>query len=292
MFARILLSVVALTLVACGEAPVQTTFEQPREGAIAGTATSILNAGVMAEIGPADDSRAKFLFDPLYDDHFGSLEQLTPELIEAIVSGAPPYDGVDAVFVSHAHGDHFSASMLTRMLAEQPQLRLFAPQQAIDRMREDEAWDDSFAQRTIGVALENGEAWEGIEIEGYFVDAFRTPHNGWPDRHFNTHNITFRVSASAGEGSVGRVMHLGDADPARENYAALSGFISAQRSGLAMVPFWFYQQEELGALVDQTLNSQMPVAMHVPVRVPAYLRQGELPYFSGVGEVLEIPASE
>ncbi|WP_299194139.1 MBL fold metallo-hydrolase [uncultured Erythrobacter sp.] len=293
---RAFLSIAVLAFAApilsgCGEAPVQASFEQPQEGALAGTATSILNAGVMAEIGPAGDGRAKFLFDPLYDDHFGSFEQLTPELIEAIVTGAPPYDAVDAVFVSHAHGDHFSASMLTRMLAEQPGLRLFAPQQAIDRMREDASWDESFAARTTGVALENGEAWDGVNVEGYSVDAFRSPHSGWPDRHFNTHNITFRVSAPADEGAVGRVMHLGDADPSSEHYAALEGFLSAKRSGLAMVPFWFYQEGDLGGLVDETLNAQMPVAMHVPVRVPAYLRSGELPYFSEVGEVLEIPAT-
>lgn len=285
------LPLAAALLGGCSEPGVQAAFEQPRGGALAGRATSILNAGVMAEIGPEQDGRAKFLFDPLYDDHFGSLEQLTPELIEAIVTGAPPYDAVDAVFVSHAHGDHFSASMLTRMLAEQPGLRLFAPGQAIDRMREDAGWDDSFAERTTGVALENGEAWEGVSVEGYSVDAFRSPHNGWPDRHFDTHNITFRVSAPAGEGAVGRVMHLGDADPSSEHYTALEGFLAAKRSGLAMVPFWFYQEGDLGVLVDETLNAQAPVAMHVPVRVPAYLRSGELPYFSAVGEVLEIPAT-
>lgn len=300
MLPQTLLSIAALALASCTEAPAQMSYEQPQEGAIAGTiagtATSILNAGVMVEIGPQGDGAAKFLFDPLYDDHFGSLERLTPDLIEAIVTGAAPYDRVDAVFVSHAHGDHFSASMLTRMLAEQPEVLLFAPQQAIDRMREDSAWDEGFAARVTGVALENGEAWEGVSLEGFTVDAFRSPHNGWPDRHAGTHNITFRVAAPAGErageGTVGRVMHLGDADPANEHYTALSGFLSAQRSGLAMVPFWFYQHEGLGGMIDQTLNAQVPVAMHVPVRIPAYLSAGELPYFSEVGEVLEIPATQ
>ena len=297
MLLRPLICAATLMLAACGEAPAQTAFAPPKDGAVAGTATSILNAGVMAQIGPqsdqvGSDGLAKFLFDPLYDDHFGSLEQLPPDLIEALVTGAPPYDGVDAVFVSHAHGDHFSASKLTRMLAEQPELRLFAPQLAIDRMAEDAAWDDSFAERTVGISLENGQAWEGATVEGFSVDAFRSPHNGWPDRHFSTHNITFRVSAPAGEGVVGRVMHLGDADPASEHYVALSEFLSAKRSSLAMVPFWFYQSPQLGELVDQTLNAQMPVAMHVPVRVPAYLCAGELPYFSEVGEVVEIPVSQ
>ena len=235
---------------------------------------------------------AKFLFDPLYDDHFGSLEQLPGELITAIVTGAPPYDNVDAVFVSHAHGDHFSATHLTDMLTAQPQLRLIAPGQAIERMREDAQWRRQFEARVTAIDLENGEAMPVIEFAGAQVEAFRSPHSGWPDRHAATHNITFRVSVAQIGGATGRVMHLGDADPATEHYAALSDFLAAKRSGLAVVPFWFYQQDNLSAIIDDTLNAQTVVAVHVPARAPAYLDLGAEPYFSGVGEVLEIPATE
>jgi L-ascorbate metabolism protein UlaG (beta-lactamase superfamily) len=247
----------------------------------------------MAQIGAVDYAPVKILFDPLYDDHFGSLQQLPPELIEAIVSGAPPYDGVNAVFVSHAHGDHFSATHLTRMLASQPQIQLVAPGQAIDRMREDANWQPGFEDRVTAITLENGEAVQGIEVAGAYVEAFRSPHAGWPDRHAATHNITFRVSAANEDGRASaRIMHLGDADPAAEHFAALSEFLSAKRTGLAAVPFWFYGEDGLSAIIDQTLNAQSAVAVHVPVNAPGYLEAGERPYFSGVGDVLEIPAAE
>ena len=293
---------IALCLVSCSESAPQTSItEAASDVPASGTATSILNAGVMAQIGGADGASVKFLFDPLYDDHFGSLQQLPPELIEAIVSGAPPYDGVNAVFVSHAHGDHFSATHLTRMLASQPQVQLVAPGQAIDRMREDANWQAGFEGRVTAITLENGETAQGTVISGAYVEAFRSPHAGWPDRHAATHNITFRVSAAgAGEGSgegdgggaSARIMHLGDADPAAEHFAALSEFLSAKRTGLAAVPFWFYGEDGLSAIIDETLNAQSAVAVHVPVNAPGYLEAGERPYFSGVGEVLEIPAVE
>ena len=282
----------SVALPSCSEEPAQASFEHAVDAHSAGVATSILNAGVMVEIGPSDGVRAKLLFDPLYDDHFGSLEQLTPELIEAIVLGAAPYDGADAVFVSHAHGDHFSESQLTAMLAAQPELQLVAPGQAIDRLREFSGWEEGFAERTHSITLNNGEASQGFEIAGVMVEAFRSPHNGWPDRHFNTHNITFRVSAPSGEGRFGRVMHLGDADPAAEHYVEFAEFLAAKRTGLAMVPFWFYQQDDLQGLIDERLNAEMPVAMHVPVRVPNYLSEGQAPYFSETGEQLDIPATE
>ena len=83
-----------------------------------------------------------------------------------IVKGTPPYDGVAAVFVSHAHGDHFSPSIFNRLLAMQAEIRLIAPVQAVDKMREDEGWDPVFATRITALSLENGEQAEPIEIAG------------------------------------------------------------------------------------------------------------------------------
>lgn len=287
----------ALTLVmglaACGplegDGTAQTAPLDDR--GVASQATSILNAGVMTQHAAIGDSGgAKFLFDPLYDDHFGSLAELTPDLIEAIIAGAPPYDGVDAVFVSHAHGDHFSVSQLTRMLEAQDQLVLVLPSQGLDQLREGSDWQAAFEARVRPIALENGEASEPMAIAGASVEAFRSPHAGWPDRHANVHNITYRVSVMGKFASVSRVMHLGDADPAPVHYEALEEFLQAKRTGLAMVPFWFTNREDLEQILDEGLNAQSMVAVHVPAKVPDRLEKGDWTYFSKVGEVLEIPA--
>ncbi len=293
----------AFGLASCSDLSPPTSAIEAESGdqAATNTATSILNAGVMTQMGAGADGSLKFLFDPLYDDHFGSLQQMPPELIAAIVSGAAPYDGVDGVFVSHAHGDHFSARHLTDMMVKQPQLQLAVPGQALEAMREMDGWSADLETRIHSIELENGEAAQafrfggnGAADSGAIVEAFRSPHSGWPDRHAATHNITFRVSVE-GEGAAATVMHLGDADPAAEHYAALSDFLSARRSGLAMVPFWFYGAGIDPAIITEVLNAQSSVAVHVPVRVPAYLEDGEQSegraYFSGIGEVLEIPAT-
>ncbi|MHA7819949.1 MAG: MBL fold metallo-hydrolase [Erythrobacter sp.] len=284
--APLTLAAFATALAGCDDA--QTLSRTDGSGAAqAGSATSILNAGVMTELGEA---RAKLLFDPLYDDHFGSLEELPPDLIEAIVTGAAPYDGVDAVFVSHAHGDHFSASQLTGMLAAQRDLVLVAPAQAIGRMREDNGWEAGFDARVRAIALENGEASEAFTFGGVNIEAFRSPHTGWPERHAEVHNISFRVSAPAGDGLHGRVMHLGDADPAAEHYAILSEFFEAHRTSLAMVPYWHYGTTDFADLLEGTFNAEAAVAMHVPRSVPRELSEGDRPYFSQVGEMVEIVA--
>ncbi len=290
----VLLLPLLAVIAACGAAQSENGASQRDTGpaSTSGQATSILNAGVMTEHGQADGDSAKFLFDPLYDNHFGSLAELTPDLIDSIIAGTAPYDEVDAVFVSHAHGDHFSVSQLTAMLAAQPQLTLVLPQPGLDQLREGEDWDAAFEQRVRGIALENGEASEPFEIGGATIDAFRSPHSGWPDRHANVHNITFRVSVPGKAGSVSRVMHLGDADPASEHYEALKDLLEAKRTGLAIVPFWFTGRDDVDKIIDETLNSESMVAVHVPVNVPKALEEGEWTYFSQAGQVLEIPATE
>ncbi|QUL37886.1 MBL fold metallo-hydrolase [Erythrobacter sp. JK5] len=255
-----------------------------------GVATSILNAGVAVHLGKTE-APAKFLFDPLYDDHFGSLEPLDNALIERIVTGAPPYDNVAAVFVSHAHGDHFSATHLNRMLAAQPGLRLVAPAQAIEEMRRGEGWDPTFAVRIEAISLENGARAETFEIAGARIEAFRSPHAGYPDRHRDVHNITYRVTAAFGTRAVHRVMHFGDADPGSAFLAPHADFLSRTRTGLAIVPFWFLSADDPQALIGTTLNAEAAVGMHVPVREPEWLEASGWEYFSGEGQTAAIPAT-
>lgn len=246
-------------------------------------AVSILNAGVRAEMGGA-----KFLFDPLYDDHFGTFEVMGDALIEKIVKGDAPYDGVDAVLVSHAHGDHFSASNLNRLMATQKGVKLVAPKQAVDAMRENAQWQDRFEPRIVAIELENGESAESFEVEGTLIEAFRSPHSGWPERHFDTHNITYRLSSTEGV----RVMHLGDADPGTEHFEAHRALLESSRTALALVPFWYFGTRDPEALIDETLNADSAVAMHVPVETPRVLQSGKWDYFSEEGQERALKSSE
>lgn len=252
------------------------------------TVTAILNAGVMAELGTSDE-RVKFLFDPLYDDHFGTLQPLDDALIDRIVSGEAPYDGVTAVFVSHAHGDHFSAQQFNRLMAAQPEIRLVAPNQAIEKMRVEEGWDPVFAARIEAISLENGEASAALAISGVLVEAFRSPHTGWPDNHANVHNLTYRVSAIAADGTFHRVMHFGDADPAREHYEGLSDFFVSARTGLAVVPYWHFSAPEPARLFDETFNAETSVGMHVPVTAPDWLAETGGAFFTEEGQQVQVP---
>ena len=71
----------------------------------------LANEGVMITHG-----ETSILFDPLYDNSYGQYQMVPQPILDAIFAGESPYDSVDAVFVSHFHGDHFSASEMLRLL--------------------------------------------------------------------------------------------------------------------------------------------------------------------------------
>ena len=62
------------------------------------------NEGVMVT-----DGDTKILFDPLYPESYGQYLLVPEQMREALFAGEAPFEDVDAIFVSHFHGDHFSA---------------------------------------------------------------------------------------------------------------------------------------------------------------------------------------
>lgn len=256
------------------------TCEAPAHDPETGTASAIRNEGVMVEVGDT-----KILFDPIYDNDFDTYQEIPETLASALTVGAAPYDGIDAVFVTHAHGDHFSATGLNAMLAAQPALLLYAPGQAIDMMREAEGWSEDFKGRTRPIVLEFGLV-EAYGLEDMEVQAFSIPHAGWPQNHQSLQHYVYRVSFAGGA----RVMHLGDAAHDAVHYEPHDEALANGKTGIAFVPFWMLLDPAARSTIDDHLNASHVVGIHVPADVPAVLRESGEDFFSVLGETRDIPA--
>ncbi len=90
------------------------------------TVRYLANEGVMIA---HDDT--KILFDPIFNYPSDMYQRLPVKMEQAIYAGQSPYDGVDGVFISHYHPDHFSANGLLRLLRERRAIQLYAPAQAV-----------------------------------------------------------------------------------------------------------------------------------------------------------------
>jgi glyoxylase-like metal-dependent hydrolase (beta-lactamase superfamily II) len=79
----------------------------------------LANEGVMVS-----DGDTRILFDPLYPESYGQYLLVPEEMRRALFAGEAPFDGVDAVFISHFHGDHFSPGDVLALMQAQADIAL------------------------------------------------------------------------------------------------------------------------------------------------------------------------
>jgi L-ascorbate metabolism protein UlaG (beta-lactamase superfamily) len=217
----------------------------------------LANEGVMVTHGDT-----KILIDPLYQNSYDTYQLVPDEVRDAIFSGDAPYDGVDAVFVSHHHGDHFSAEDMLRLLRSQTDTRLYAPAQAVAAVRQIASGaDEAIFERVVGLDLQYGDKPVSIDADHLTVEAAYIPHSGWPTARTDVQNIAFRITLD-GESTV---LHLGDADARTVHFDADEEYWQKRAIDLALPPYWFFGS----AAGIEILNDRIGVTRSIGIHVPA-----------------------
>lgn len=258
-------AILALAFV-CGSAPAQTTVQY------------IANAGVLVA-----DGESKILFDPLFDNDYGQYVLPPADIRDAILDGTAPFDKVDAVFISHAHADHFFSSDILTLLRQQPAIVVYGSTQVADSL--ENAAGNNYADvfdRVIAVSLEPGDPPIVFEHKRLTIAAIRIPHSGWPDNWSDMQNIAFCVSLGGGTS----VLHLGDADVSDRHYANNADYWDARRPDVAFPPYWYFLSAAGRTILDQRLKPGLAIGVHVPKKVPAGLQDVEI--FTRPGETRNV----
>ena len=290
--ARIHAWLIATALAAVAIAPAVTAHQPAGQRAatraaapVTAKAQYLANASVLVTHGDT-----KVVFDPLFRNDFGQYALVPAQVERALFDGTAPFDGLDAVFVSHYHEDHFSAVDVLRLLEARPALRLFAPAQAVAGMREISAERlAAVASRVHAIALAYQDAPVTLEQGSLVVEAVRIPHSGWPTRQQQVENIAFRVTLDA----TTTVVHLGDADTSDAHFARDDAYWHRRRTHVAFPPYWFLTSDEGLRVLERRIAPARAIGVHVPANVPSQsdrrapeLRGHEL--FTVPGEVREI----
>lgn len=224
-----------------------------------GSAFYMANEGLMVTHGDT-----KIAFDPIFRNGFGQYLLLPADMEAALFAGEPPFDGLDAVFISHYHGDHFSAADILRLMQAHPNLQLFAPAQAVMAMRS-EGDVEAIMNRVHQVALEYQDAPVALGVDNVAVEAVRIPHSGWPDGRVDVENIAWRVTLD----DATTVLHLGDADPRDVHFANDAGFWQRNQPQTAFPPYWFFGSRAGREILRQRIGADNNVGIHVPMQIPA-----------------------
>lgn len=216
----------------------------------------LANEGVMVWQGDT-----KVLFDPLYDNGYGRYQMVPDRVRDAIFSGDAPYDGVQAVFVSHHHGDHFSAADMLRLLRSRQDIHCYAPAQAVVAVRELATADDqSVLDRMTGLDMEYGDEPVSITAGSLKIDAAFIPHSGWPTARTEIQNIAFRVTLDDGM----TVLHMGDADARTVHFEADEAYWEDTTIDVAMPPYWYFLSEDGVEVLEDRLDVIHAIGIHAP----------------------------
>ena len=258
-------------------------------------AEHIANSGVLVV-----DGDTKILFDPLFHNSYNNYRLPSDEQRNAILKGTAPYDNIDAIFISHAHGDHFSARDMLLWLTNNPDGLLIAPEQAVEKFKfsdgfDETLWDEEMADRVIGLEFAFGDDPKTIKLKrgikkddkqsglSLKIDSVRIPHAGWPGRA-DVENLVYRVTLN----DNATVIHMGDADPNDVHYAPYEDLWAAKQTHLGFPPYWFFSSPEGRMILKDRLRITEAIGVHVPVKVPADLPQIReefgLGFFSKPGE--------
>jgi L-ascorbate metabolism protein UlaG (beta-lactamase superfamily) len=212
--------------------------------------TRVANSGVMLASG-----ETKVLIDALFDKPPADYRGPDPAVLDKIMKGEAPFDGVDLALVTHNHPDHFTAPLAVRFLGANPGAMLAAPEDAVAEMRKEAGWP-KIAARVVSLGLKMGEKAQR-EIAGVSLAACRTLHSGKKEEPMN---LMFRFRLNGWS-----TFHEGDADATLDEYRGFG--LAEAEIDLALVHFWFPLHPEMAKLLQEVIRPAHIGLTHLPIRL-------------------------
>jgi L-ascorbate metabolism protein UlaG (beta-lactamase superfamily) len=210
----------------------------------------IANEGVLLSSG-----ETKVLIDAVFDKPHPDYRAPAAEVLDKMMKGIAPFDGVDLLLVTHNHPDHFAAPLAARFMAASPKTVLAAPADAVAELRKTAEWA-KIEPRVVSIDLKVGEK-TSRDIGGIPVKAFRTLHSG--DRELPM-NLVFLVELGGW-----RIFHEGDSP---ENIEAIRAFaLDSKPIDLALVHYWFPLEPKAAKLLQEELTPDHIALMHLSIRL-------------------------
>lgn len=226
-------------------------------GAHESSARYIGNEGVLVVSG-----ETKVLFDAFYADSYGNYVLVSDQTREALLAGLPPYDGINAVVVSHVHGDHFSAGPTLEYLRANASVVFFGPMQAVDALKALSPPEDAeLLKRLVGFDIKPGQQNKSFSNDDLSLEVVAIPHSGGA-RMADIDNLVFRVTLNTSP----TVLHLGDATTDDSEFNRQQAFWDSRRIDTVFPPYWFYLESEGRAVLENRIRARQVIGIHVPAR--------------------------
>jgi len=234
-----------------GRAATSGSPRRTGEAAIPLKLTYVANMGVLVSSG-----ETKVLIDALFDKPNPDYRAPAPEMLDKIMKGEAPFDGVDLVLVTHNHPDHFDAGLAVRYLETFTAPLLAAPADAVEAMRQAGADWAKIGPRVAAIDLKVGEK-ATKDLKGIPVTACRTLHSGERDAPMNLMYL-FEIGGR-------RVWHEGDTNGKPDVFRGFG--LGGAPVDLAVVHYWFPLEPNCARFLQEDLAVDHIALGHLPIRI-------------------------
>ena len=211
--------------------------------------TYVGNSGFLIKIGDK-----KILIDALFKGFAGSYE-LPQEVQDKLTLAQAPFDDVDLILVTHAHGDHVDPSMVTEHMKNNPNAIFASTQQLVDHLKDS-------TNRSIGFNPTK-EKSDKKEIQGFSIETFLLPHG--PDSRII--NIGFLISANGIT-----LFQTGDFDNEQytfEEFRALQ--LPEKKIDLAFMQHYYLTDSPIERkFVEEGIGAKYIIPIHYHFTTPAF----------------------
>jgi len=196
----------------------------------------------------------KILIDGLCNSMLPIYKSPSYEAKELMISGAAPFENVDALLFTHNHSDHFEAESAVRLLKHNINTFMLAPPEVFMEVKSKFSYDES--KRLISMDDSLGKS-AFINIKGINIQSISMRHDG--KEYEDIGNLAYLVDIGGK-----RILHIGDAKPIAENYRHLE--LIGKNIDLLIAPFPYIGLPSARQVIEKYIKPKKIAVVHLPCR--------------------------
>jgi len=211
--------------------------------------TYVGNAGFLINIGDK-----KILIDALFKGFQGNYE-VPQEIQNKLTNTQAPFDGVDLILVTHAHGDHVDPAMVRQHMKNNPKAVFASTEQLVNVLQDS-------TDRWVGFNPTKEQS-ESKEINGISIEAFSLPHG--PDARIINNGFLISVDGLT-------VFQTGDVDFDQFTFQEFRSLhLPEKKIDLSFVQHFYLTNDSLcRKFVTEAIGGRYIIPIHYHFTTPAF----------------------
>ena len=217
--------------------------------------TYVGNAGFLINIGDK-----KILIDALFKGFAG--DYILPEQIqEKLTLAQAPFDNVDLIIVTHAHGDHINPSMVAEHMKNNPKAIFASTKQTVDALNASDTID-IFHERRIGFNPTKDKS-DKKDIQGITIESFLLPHG--PDSRIINNGFLISVNGNS-------FFQTGDADFDQFSFEEFRSLQLPEKNiDIAFIQHYFLRGDSINTkFVREAIGGNYVFPIHYHFTTPSF----------------------